>query len=99
MAGMLKIFVVLLFVAGLLIGAYAWQQSRKEDDGGNQIVEVTRGSIAERAIAIGQIEPRLKYVVKSNIRRRCRRPGRPTRYQPQVLAWFCWSNHCFNGAK
>lgn len=67
MARMLKIFVILMVVTGLLVAAYAWQQNRNEDDGGNERVDVTRGAITEKAVAIGQIEPRLKYQVKSKI--------------------------------
>lgn len=67
MARMLKIFVILMVVTGLLVAAYAWQQNRNEDDGGNELVEVSRGAITEKAVAIGQIEPRLKYQVKSKI--------------------------------
>lgn len=67
MVRMLKIFIGLLVVTGLLVAAYAWQQRRQEDDGGIELVEVERGSITEKAVAIGQIEPRLKYRVKSKI--------------------------------
>lgn len=78
MARMLKIFVILLIVTGLLVAAYAWQQNNNEDDGGIERVEVTRGSITEKAVAIGQIEPRLKYQVKSKI------PGLVERVHVQV---------------
>lgn len=67
MGRMLKIFIGLVLVTGVLIGAYAWQKSRKGDDEGFKRVEVTRGAITEKAVAIGQIEPRLKYQVKSKI--------------------------------
>ena len=53
--------------AGPVEGGYFWLQGRESDDQGFKLVEVTRGSITEKAVAVGQIEPRLKFDVKSKI--------------------------------
>jgi HlyD family secretion protein len=67
MARILKVFVALVLIGGLAVAGYAWFQNREPDDGGLEMVEVTRGSITEKAVAVGQIEPRLEYRVKSKI--------------------------------
>ena len=67
MAKLLKFFIAVLVLAALVAGGYYWLQSRKSDDNGFELVEVTRGDITEKAVAIGQIEPRLEFVVKSKI--------------------------------
>jgi HlyD family secretion protein len=74
MARILKILVVFLVVAGLAAGGYALLQNRKSSDNGFEMIDVERGSITEKAVAVGQIEPRLKFAVKSKISgivRRC----------------------------
>jgi len=58
---------VLVVVAGAAVGAYAWMSSRNKADGGLKQVEIARGKITEKAVAIGKIEPRLKFKVKSKI--------------------------------
>ncbi|HEX3582372.1 MAG TPA: efflux RND transporter periplasmic adaptor subunit [Thermoanaerobaculia bacterium] len=45
---------------------YAWSRSGKGDKG-PKLVEVTSGSIVEKAVAVGQIQPRQKFQVKSKI--------------------------------
>ncbi|HYK41214.1 MAG TPA: efflux RND transporter periplasmic adaptor subunit [Thermoanaerobaculia bacterium] len=63
--------VVLVAIAG---GVYAWARSSKGDKDGNKLVTVEQGSITEKAIAVGQIQPRQKFQVKSKISgiiRRC----------------------------
>ena len=63
--------VVLVAIAG---GLYAWARSSKGDKDGNKLVAVEQGSITEKAIAVGQIQPRQKFQVKSKISgiiRRC----------------------------
>jgi HlyD family secretion protein len=67
MARILKVFAIFLVLAGVTVGGYAWLQNGKDDDGGFEKFPVTRGSITEKAVAIGQIEPRLKFHVKSKI--------------------------------
>ncbi len=67
MAKLFKSLLVILVVTGLVVGGYFWMQGREADDQGFKLVEVTRGSIIEKAVAVGQIEPRLKFEVKSKI--------------------------------
>ena len=56
--------VILVAVAG---GLYAWARSSKGDLQGNKLVAVEKGSITEKAVAVGQIQPRQKFQVKSKI--------------------------------
>jgi HlyD family secretion protein len=56
--------VILVAVAG---GLYAWARSNKGDKDGNKLVTVDKGAITEKAIAVGQIQPRQKFQVKSKI--------------------------------
>ncbi len=67
MGRILKILVGVLILAGLTAGGYAWVQSRGANDNGFVLIAVKRGGIVEKAVAIGQIEPRFKYDVKSKI--------------------------------
>jgi HlyD family secretion protein len=67
MARLLKIFVVTVLVAGLVVGAYFWLKGRGEQEPEFEVVKVERGEITEKAVAVGQIEPRLKFEVKSKI--------------------------------
>src|SRR5437763_15918916 len=61
-----KTLLILVVLAGASAGVYAWSRSGKGDKGPN-LVEVTSGSIAEKAAAVGQIQPRRKSQVKSKI--------------------------------
>jgi len=67
MARIIRILVLLVIVSGGVVGGYFWLQAREPDNGGLELVPVTRGSITEKAVAVGQIEPRLKFQVKSKI--------------------------------
>jgi len=67
MGKVIKILFGLVIVAGAVIGAYAWIQSRDNGDTGPKKVEVVTGSITDKAVAIGKIEPRMKFKVKSKI--------------------------------
>jgi HlyD family secretion protein len=65
---------LLFVVTGGVVGGYFWLQAREPENGGRELISVTRGSITEKAVAVGQIEPRLKFHVKSKISgivRRC----------------------------
>ncbi|MGD9158656.1 MAG: efflux RND transporter periplasmic adaptor subunit [Desulfobacteraceae bacterium] len=62
-----KILLLLIFLAAIVVGGYTWAINRKPADQGFTLVEVTRGDITEKAIAIGQIEPRQKFHIKSKI--------------------------------
>jgi HlyD family secretion protein len=60
----LIILVVLVAVAGAL---YALARSNKADKDGLKQVTVENGSITEKAIAVGQIQPRQKFSIKSKL--------------------------------
>lgn len=63
--------VKVLFIAGLVavvaIALYAWVKNRGGDKDGITLIDVKAGSITEKALAVGQIEPRQKFSVKSKI--------------------------------
>ncbi|MEN6527619.1 MAG: efflux RND transporter periplasmic adaptor subunit [Candidatus Polarisedimenticolia bacterium] len=67
MGRLLKLLLVLAVVVGAAYGVYAFFQGRKSGTDGMKIVDVARGSVTEKALATGQIEPRLKFHVKSKI--------------------------------
>ena len=60
----LLILVVLVAVAGAL---YALARSNKGDKDGVKQVTIESGSITEKAIAVGQIQPRQKFSIKSKL--------------------------------
>jgi HlyD family secretion protein len=60
----LIILVVLVAVAGVL---YALARSNKGDKDGLKQVTIEQGSITEKAIAVGQIQPRQKFSIKSKL--------------------------------
>src|SRR5438270_13950191 len=61
-----KTLLILVVLASASAGVYAWSRSGKGDKG-PKLVEVTSGSIVEKAVAVGQIQPRQKFQVKSKI--------------------------------
>ncbi|MDH3745574.1 MAG: efflux RND transporter periplasmic adaptor subunit [Acidobacteriota bacterium] len=67
MGRILKILVVLVLVAGLGGAGYAWFKGRDTGDEDFKLIAVERGAIVEKAVGIGQIEPRLEFKVKSKI--------------------------------
>jgi HlyD family secretion protein len=67
MKRLIKILFGFLLVGVLVVGAYSWMQGREPATGGIELIPVTRGSIVEKAVAVGQIEPRLKFSVKSKL--------------------------------
>src|SRR5436309_2720738 len=62
-----KILLVLLVLAGASAAVYAWSRNSRKNADGLKEVEVTTGSIVEKAVAVGQIQPRQKFQVKSKI--------------------------------
>jgi HlyD family secretion protein len=48
-------------------GIYAWVGSRNGSENGFKLIEAELGSITEKALAVGQIEPREKFQIKSKI--------------------------------
>ena len=67
MAKLLKILLGLILLAGAATGVYAYSRNAKKADGGLKLVDVASGSITEKAVAVGQIQPRQKFSVKSKI--------------------------------
>src|SRR6266478_6512769 len=58
---------ILGVLAGGAEGGYAWLAGRDGNAGGLKLVEIASGGIVEKAVAIGKIEPRLKFRVKSKL--------------------------------
>jgi HlyD family secretion protein len=67
MAKVLRLLLVVIIVAGAAGGIYAWVGSRGSDENGNTLIKAEIGSITEKALAVGQIEPRERFQVKSKI--------------------------------
>ncbi len=62
-----RTLLVLFVLAGASAGVYAWTRNSRQRGDGLKEVEVTNGSIVEKAVAVGQIQPRQKFQVKSKI--------------------------------
>jgi HlyD family secretion protein len=67
MGKVLRLLVIVMVVAGAAGGIYAWVGSRGGDENGNVLVDAEIGSITEKALAVGQIEPRERFQIKSKI--------------------------------
>jgi len=67
MAKVLRFLLIVIVVAGAAGGIYAWVGSHGTDENGNTLVEAEIGSITEKALAVGQIEPRERFQIKSKI--------------------------------
>src|SRR4029077_5054559 len=62
-----KTLLFLVVIAGASAGVYALSRNSKKGNDGPKLVDVTTGSIVEKAVAVGQIQPRHKFQVKSKI--------------------------------
>ncbi len=62
-----RTLLILVIMAVATAGLYAWTRNGKKDENGLKEVEVTTGTIVEKAVAVGQIQPRQKFQVKSKI--------------------------------
>lgn len=62
-----RILLILVILAAGAVGVYAWTRNSKKDANGLKQIEVTQGTIVEKAVAVGQIQPRQKFQVKSKI--------------------------------
>src|SRR5256885_12149225 len=62
-----RTLLILVVVAGASAAVYAWTRTGRKNANGLKEVEVTTGSIVEKAVAVGQIQPRQKFQVKSKI--------------------------------
>ena len=67
MVKVVKILVVFVLLATMVVGGYAWVQDQRSVKSPYTLVEVTRGNITEKAVAVGQILPRLKFEIKSKV--------------------------------
>ncbi len=67
MGKLIKFLVILAILAGVTVGLYALVRGNSKDEKGFKAVEIETGSITEKAVAVGQIQPRLKFEVKSKI--------------------------------
>ena len=67
MGKLVRTLVVLVVLAGAAAAAYGWFFSDSRNGDGLKVVEIGSGAITEKAIAVGKIEPRLKFQVKSKI--------------------------------
>ena len=67
MGKMIKFLVTAVLLAVIAFGGYTWLQGREPSGDGLELIPVERGSITEKAVAIGQIEPRIEFHVKSKI--------------------------------
>jgi HlyD family secretion protein len=67
MRKLLKFTIVLAVLAGLAVGGSVWYKRRHRGAAGIELVDVKRGPITEKAVAVGQIKPRVEFHVKSKI--------------------------------
>jgi HlyD family secretion protein len=67
MARVLKLLIVMVVLSAAAIGGYAWFNAGPADDAGWALIDVTRGDLIEKAVAVGEIEPRVKFQIKSKI--------------------------------
>ncbi len=67
MKKILKLFLGFAIVLSVALGAYAIRRNGKADDGDEKKPSVSRGTITEKAVAVGRIEPRLTFHVKSKM--------------------------------
>jgi len=61
------VLLVLVVIAGGSVAVYAWARNGHKSKDGLKEVEVATGTIVEKAVAVGQIQPRQKFQVKSKI--------------------------------
>jgi HlyD family secretion protein len=67
MGKLAKLLLFLVVVAVISLGVYGFARSNGKKENGMKEVEVTTGSITEKAVAVGQVQPRQKFQVKSKI--------------------------------
>ncbi|MEJ2188428.1 MAG: efflux RND transporter periplasmic adaptor subunit, partial [Acidobacteriota bacterium] len=67
MVKLIKLLIIVAIVAGAAGAIYAWVGTRGTDENGLTLVEAEIGSITEKALAVGQIEPRERFQIKSKI--------------------------------
>lgn len=67
MSKLFKTLLLLAILVAVAAGLYALARGGKGGDEGPKSVAVEKGSITEKALAVGQIQPRQKFSVKSKI--------------------------------
>jgi len=67
MARLVKWLFILAIVVGVTGAIYAWVGKRGDDGPGFTLVSAELGSITDKALAVGQIEPRERFQVKSKV--------------------------------
>jgi HlyD family secretion protein len=67
MSKLFKTLLLLVILVAVAAGLYALARSGKGADGEFKLVTVEKGSITEKALAVGQIQPRQKFSIKSKI--------------------------------
>jgi HlyD family secretion protein len=67
MSRLTKVLLFLIIAAVATVGVYAFVRNGKKKIGALKEVEVISGTIVEKAVAVGQIQPRQKFQVKSKI--------------------------------
>jgi len=67
MRKVIRLLALLVVIAGVAGAIYAWMGSRNTDENGFKLVEAELGSITEKALAVGQIQPRERFQIKSKI--------------------------------
>jgi HlyD family secretion protein len=67
MSKLFKTLLLLAILVAVAAGLYALARNGKGNDGEKKLVTVEKGSITEKALAVGQIQPRQKFSIKSKI--------------------------------
>ncbi len=67
MSRLFKTLLLLVVLVAAAAGVYALTRNGKGADGDRKTVTAERGSITEKALAVGQIQPRQKFSIKSKI--------------------------------
>jgi HlyD family secretion protein len=67
MSKLFKTLLLLVVLVAVAAGLYALARSGKGSDNEQKMVTVEKGSVTEKALAVGQIQPRQKFQVKSKI--------------------------------
>ena len=67
MSKLFKTLLLLVVLAAAAVAVYALARGGKGEDGERKLVTVEKGSITEKALAVGQIQPRQKFSIKSKI--------------------------------
>jgi HlyD family secretion protein len=67
MRKVVRLLAILIVIVAAVGGIYAWVGTPSGNTNGLKLVEAELGSITEKALAVGQIEPRERYQIKSKV--------------------------------